>query len=124
MVTRPADGPESTTRGVPAGELPAPEVVEFIRFAYRRRRVGWPEIYDDMCAVASRREFRGWDHARLGEIGVTFSLLDTPRLAAWVRAVLPPSARSADAGRAAVEASEDEPQRPRQMAGSRRRSGH
>ncbi|MDQ3880585.1 MAG: hypothetical protein M3295_05900 [Chloroflexota bacterium] len=70
-------------------ELPPPEVAEFIRYAYRRRRVGWPEIYDDMCAIAARREFRGWDHARLAEAGVTFSLQETPRLAAWVRTVLP-----------------------------------
>ena len=78
-------------------ELPPPEVIDFIRYCYRRRRVGWPEIYDDMCAVAARREFNGWDHAELSEHGVTFSLFDTPRLAAWVRAVLPRTVIAASA---------------------------
>jgi hypothetical protein len=74
-----------------ASDPPPPEIVDFIRFCHRRRGVGWPEIYDEMCAVASRREFNGWDHADLSQRGVTFSLLDTPRLAAWVRAVLAPA---------------------------------
>src|SRR3712207_4286405 len=55
---------------VEEAELPPPEVIDFIRYCYRRRRVGWPEIYDDMCAVAARREFNGWDHADLSEHGV------------------------------------------------------
>ena len=78
-----------------AAELPSPEVAEFIRYCHRRRRAGWPEIYDDMCAVAARREFRDLDHAKLSELGVSFSLFDTPRLAAWVRALLPRDAASA-----------------------------
>lgn len=89
MSARPPDGQERAPRRALGAEVPPAEVAEFIRFAYRRRRVGWPEIYDDMCAVAARREFRGWDHARLAEAGLTFSLQDSPRLAAWVRAVLP-----------------------------------
>ena len=32
---------------------------EFVRFCYRRRRVGWPELYDEMCQVAHRGAFRG-----------------------------------------------------------------
>ncbi|MER3417986.1 MAG: hypothetical protein C4343_02495, partial [Chloroflexota bacterium] len=28
------------------------EAAEFVRFCYRRRPVGWPELYDEMCAVA------------------------------------------------------------------------
>ena len=31
-----------------------------------RRRVGWPELYDEMCAVASRGLFRGYGDARAG----------------------------------------------------------
>ena len=31
------------------------DAVEFIRFCYARRRVGWPELYDEMCAVAEPR---------------------------------------------------------------------
>jgi len=124
MENRPPEGPAHTPRRPSAAELPAPEVADFIRFAYRRRRVGWPEIYDDMCAVAARREFRGWDHARLAELGVTFSLLETPRLAAWVRAVLPGMPRTAepadgaDAGRTAGSGADH--RQVRQAAGTRR----
>jgi hypothetical protein len=67
---------------------PPPDVVEFIRFCHRRRHVGWPEIYDEMCAVAAHREFNGWDHDQLAEHGLTFSLYEMPRLASWVRTVL------------------------------------
>jgi hypothetical protein len=71
---------------------PTPEIVDFIRFCHRRRRVGWPEIYDEMCAVAARREFKGWDADALAARGVTLTLYEMPRLAAWVRAVLASSA--------------------------------
>ncbi len=64
------------------------DAVEFVRFCYRRRRVGWPELYDEMCGVAARREFHGWDHADLASRGLTFSLFEMPRLAGWVRAVV------------------------------------
>lgn len=74
-------------------ELPPPDVVAFIRYCHRRRGFTWPELYDEMCGVAARREFNGWDHADLGGRGLTFSLLEMPRLSAWVRAVL---ARDAD----------------------------
>ncbi len=40
----------STAVGAAAGD--AQEAAEFVRFCYRRRRVSWPELYDDMCAVA------------------------------------------------------------------------
>lgn len=70
------------------GEMPPPEVVEFIRFCHRRRHVGWPDIYDEMCAVAARREFNGWGHDQLAELGLTFALFEMPRLAGWVRLVL------------------------------------
>jgi hypothetical protein len=69
-------------------DLPTPEVVEFIQFCHRRRHVGWPEIYDEMCAVAARREFNGWGHDQLAERGLTFALFEMPRLAGWVRTVL------------------------------------
>lgn len=70
------------------GEPPPPDVVEFIRFCHRRRHVGWPEIYDEMCAVAARREFNGWGHDQLAERGLTFALFEMPRLSGWVRSVL------------------------------------
>jgi hypothetical protein len=70
------------------GTVPPSDVIDFIRYCYRRRRVGWPEIYDEMCAVAARREFNGWGHEQLAERGVTFTLPEMARLSAWVRAVL------------------------------------
>jgi hypothetical protein len=71
-----------------SGELPAPELIAFIRYCHRRHGASWPELYDEMCGVAARREFNGWDHAQLATLGLTFSLLEMPRLSAWVRAVL------------------------------------
>jgi hypothetical protein len=59
-----------------------PEAVEFIRFCYRRRRVGWPELYDEMCAVAARGLFRGLVSDDLAAHGIGFSLFDMPALAA------------------------------------------
>ncbi|MEI7744435.1 MAG: hypothetical protein WCK58_11905 [Chloroflexota bacterium] len=64
-----------------------PEADAFVRFCYQRRRVGWPELYDEMCAVATRGLYRGMGHDALAEIGVGFSLFETPRLAALVTRV-------------------------------------
>jgi len=64
-----------------ATSAPHPDAVEFVRFCYHRRRVGWPELYDEMCAVAGRGLFRGFSADDLGEIGVGFSLFDMPALA-------------------------------------------
>jgi hypothetical protein len=66
----------------------APEAEDFVRFCYQRRRVGWPELYDEMCAVATRGCFRGMGHEALAEIGVGFSLFETPRLAALVTRIV------------------------------------
>jgi hypothetical protein len=60
---------------------PHPDAVEFVRFCYHRRRVGWPELYDEMCAVAGRGLFRGFSADDLGGIGVGFSLFGMPALA-------------------------------------------
>ena len=65
-----------------ATRVPDPDAVEFIRFCYRRRRVGWPELYDEMCAVAARGLFRGLGTEDLAAHGIGFSLFDTPALAA------------------------------------------
>jgi hypothetical protein len=71
-------------------EVPPADVAEFIRFCHHRRPTGWPELYDEMCSVAARREFHGWGHDQLAAHGITFALPEMPRLAAWVRAVIPP----------------------------------
>jgi hypothetical protein len=60
------------------------DAVEFIRYCYTRRRVGWPELYDEMCAVASRGLFRGWGPDELAEHGIGFGLFEMPRLTASV----------------------------------------
>jgi hypothetical protein len=65
-----------------APPVPDPNAVEFIRFCYSRRRVGWPELYDEMCAVAARGLFRGLLAEDLAAYGVGFSLFDMPALAA------------------------------------------
>ncbi len=65
-----------------------PDAAEFVRFCYRRRTVGWPELYDEMCAVASRGLFRGWGPSDLAEHGVGFGLFELPALAALARRVV------------------------------------
>jgi len=77
MVARPA-----TAHAITA------DAVEFIRFCYARRRVGWPELYDEMCAVASRGLFRGWGPDELGTQGIAFGLFDMPRLAMTVTEIV------------------------------------
>ena len=64
------------------------DAVEFIRFCYARRRVGWPELYDEMCAVASRGLFRGWGSEELAETGIRFGLFEMPRLAVAVNEIV------------------------------------
>ncbi len=63
------------------------EASDFVRFCYRRRRARWPELYDEMCAVASRGLYRGWGFTELADHGVAFSLFDMPKLAALVAEV-------------------------------------
>jgi hypothetical protein len=67
---------------------PDPDAVAFIRFCYERRRVGWPELYDEMCAVASRGLFRGYGAEDLAEHGIRFGLFEMPGLAAAARKVV------------------------------------
>ena len=60
------------------------DAVEFVRFCYARRRVGWPEIYDEMCAVAARGLFRGWGPDELAGHGIRFGLCEMPYLATTI----------------------------------------
>jgi hypothetical protein len=77
MVARPAAAPHFTA-----------DAVEFIRFCYGRRRVGWPELYDEMCAVASRGLFRGWGPDDLETHGIRFGLLDMAALSTTVAEIV------------------------------------
>ncbi len=88
-----------------------PEAVEFVRFCRARRHVGWPELYDEMWAVASRGLFRGFSITELEERGIGFSLYGTPRLAAIAAAVIeeergtrPPASSARARGRLAAYA--------------------
>lgn len=75
---------ESRTHDRPA----SPDAAEFVRFCYRRRRVGWPELYDEMCAVAGRGLYRGWGSDELNAEGIGFSLFEMPALAALVHRII------------------------------------
>jgi hypothetical protein len=64
------------------------DAVDFIRFCYHRRRVGWPELYDEMCAVAGRGLYHGLCADDLADRGIGFGLFEMPALAALVRQVV------------------------------------
>ena len=83
-----------------------PEAIDFVRFCHRRRRVGWPELYDEMCAVAGRGLYRGYGSEDLSAIGIGFGLFQMPALAGLVAQVVAEDVerrrRSAEALRASV----------------------
>jgi len=62
--------------------------LEFVRFCHRRRRVGWPALYDEMCAVAARGTFKGMGYAELAEHGVSFCLSEMPVLVSLTERVV------------------------------------
>ncbi len=64
------------------------ESLEFVRFCYRRRRVSWPLLYDEMCAVAARGAYRGLGFAELAERGVTFCLDDMPKVTGLLERII------------------------------------
>lgn len=70
------------------GPMPSPEAVEFVKFCYDRRKVGWPELYDEMCGVAGRGLFRGWGPEDLAANGIGFTLFEMPALAALVTEIV------------------------------------
>jgi hypothetical protein len=63
------------------------EAEEFVRFCYRRRQVEWPQLYDEMCAVAAHGSFRGMCYEDLSSRGISFALNELPRLAALAHRV-------------------------------------
>ena len=67
-------------RPAPAQALSA-DAVEFVRYCYARRQVGWPELYDEMCAVVGRGLFRGWGPDELAAHGIGLGLSEMARLA-------------------------------------------
>ena len=85
-----------------AAGMPTPEAEAFVRFCYQRRRVGWPELYDEMCAVATRGLYRGMGTDALAEIGVGFSLFETPKLAQIVARIVAEEQAARRAAKASV----------------------
>ena len=75
------------SRSRPEDRATADAALDFVRFCHRRRRVGWPELYDEMCAVASRGVYHGWGFGELAEHGIAFGLAEMPRLAGLVTQV-------------------------------------
>jgi len=83
------DPRNASARATPGGPDTAdPEAIDFVRFCYRRRRVGWPELYDEMCAVAGRGVYHGFCADDLGRIGIGFALDQMPALATIVHQVV------------------------------------
>ncbi|MEO5705207.1 MAG: hypothetical protein ABIZ52_03345, partial [Candidatus Limnocylindrales bacterium] len=84
------------------------EAIDFVRFCHRRRRVGWPELYDEMCAVAGRGLYRGYGAEELSSIGIGLGLFQMPGLAILVARVVAEDVdrrrRSAEAIRASLAA--------------------
>jgi hypothetical protein len=91
MVARPAPARALTT-----------EAVEFVRFCYSRRKVGWPELYDEMCAVAGRGLFHGMYPDELAEHGIQFGLAEMAGLASSVVQIVAEDRARARAGSATV----------------------
>jgi hypothetical protein len=70
------------------GPDPDHEALAFVRFCYRRRAVAWPELYDEMCAVAARGDYRGLGYEQLEDLGIRFALAALPRLAEMASRVM------------------------------------
>ena len=56
-------------------------VAEFVSFCLERRGSEWPELYDEMCRVASYRLFKGMGYRELSDHGVSLSLANMGELA-------------------------------------------
>lgn len=84
------DGGDVEQAVVPAGGDGSvdPEAVEFVRFCYRRRGLGWPELYDEMCAAAARGAWRGMGYDQLAKLGLRFGLGELGALSALARHVV------------------------------------
>jgi hypothetical protein len=80
VAVSPAEGSEGATA--------ESEAMSFVRFCYRRRAVAWPELYDEMCAVAACGAYRGLGYEQLEGLGIRFALAALPRLAEMAARVM------------------------------------
>ena len=92
-------------RAFAAAPAVEPEAIDFVRFCHRRRRVGWPELYDEMCAVAGRGLYRGYGAEELSSIGIGFGLFQMPALAVLVAQVVAEDVERRRRSAAALQAS-------------------
>jgi hypothetical protein len=60
---------------------------EFVSFCVERRGCKWPELYDEMCRVASYRLFKGMGYRELNDHGVSLSLSNLDSLAGIANAL-------------------------------------
>src|SRR4051794_31565240 len=109
MEDRPSmDRTNAGGRAFAAAPVTDGEAIDFVRFCHRRRRVGWPELYDEMCAVAGRGLYRGYGADELSSIGIGFGLFQMPALAGLVARVVAEDVerrrRSAEALRSSLAA--------------------
>jgi hypothetical protein len=81
------------------------EAIDFVRFCHRRRRVGWPELYDEMCAVAGRGLYRGYGAEELSAIGIGLGLFQMPAMAGLVSQVVAEDVERRRRSAAALQAS-------------------
>jgi hypothetical protein len=64
-----------------------PLAEEFVSFCLERRGCTWPELYDEMCRVASYRLFKGMGYRELKDNGVSLGLSNMDSLAAIAKAL-------------------------------------
>jgi hypothetical protein len=50
--------------------------IEFISYCRSRCQSGWPELYDEMCWVASQRLFHNMGYSELRQSGLSFAIDD------------------------------------------------
>jgi hypothetical protein len=53
--------------------------IDFIAFCFERRGAGWPDLYDEMCYVASKKMYRGLGYEELTAAGIDFTLAGLAR---------------------------------------------
>ena len=85
--SRPRRGNHRVAEERVAEERIAALAIEFIAYCFRRRSVGWPQLYDEMCYVAGNRLYKGMGYDELKDAGLDFTLSGlarTSRVAAEV----------------------------------------
>ena len=54
---------------------------DFVLFCSRRYGLKWPDLYDEMCWIASRRLYKGMGYAELAQQGIVFHLEGIEKIA-------------------------------------------